>query len=128
MEMTDMRHHVLVLTAVLAIIASMTVGSAQRGRPQDIDLQAAIRTETVEGDLAKAVRQYEAIVTKYKSDRATAATALVHLAACHQKLGDAQARRIYEQLVREYGDQKDAVTTARARLAGLNGRQVDTGI
>jgi hypothetical protein len=31
------------------------------------------------------------------------------MAGCYQKLGDAQARAIYERVVREFGDQRDAV-------------------
>ena len=103
------------LAAVL-ILAAMVGASAQQRRPQDVDLQAAIRTETVDGDLNGAIKQYEAIATKYKSDRALTATALIRLAQCYQKLGDAKAQSIYEQLLREYADQKEAVSFARARL------------
>ena len=91
---------------------------AQQKRPQDIDLQAAIRTETVDGDLTGAIKQYGAIVSKYKTDRAVSATALIHMAECYQKLGDAQAKNIYERIVREYGDQRSAVELARTRLGG----------
>ena len=91
---------------------------AQR-QQQEVDLQAAIRKETVDGDLNAAIKQFAAIVTKYgKTDRAVTAMALVHMAECHQKMGDAEARRIYEQVVKEYGDQKEAVTLAQARLGG----------
>src|SRR5712691_952604 len=89
---------------------------AQQRKQADIDLQGAIRTETVSGDLKGAIKQYEAVVAKYGKDRAVAAQALLHMAECHQKLGDAESRKIYEQIVRDYADQKEAVTTARARL------------
>ncbi len=102
----------LVVTAVL-LAAAVT---AQQKRQQDIDLQAAIRTETVDGDLNGAIKQYGAIASKYKTDRAVAATALVHMAECYQKLGDARARTIFEQVLRDYADQKEAVTMARAHL------------
>src|SRR4051794_9051741 len=108
MEAHDMRRsRFSILTTLFSaalIVMSMVVGSAQQRRQADIDLQAAIRTETVDGDLNAAIKQYEAIVSKNKSDRAVAATALVHLADCYQKLGDAKSRRIYEQILREYGD------------------------
>src|SRR4051794_29510484 len=102
----------LVVTAVLL----GTAVTAQQKRQQDIDLQAAIRTGTVDGDLNGAIKQYGAMATKYKTDRAIAATALVHMAECYRKLGDAQANKIYEQVVRDYADQKEAVTIARAHL------------
>jgi hypothetical protein len=50
--------------------------------------------------------------------------ALVHMAECYQKMGDAESRKIFEQVVKEYADQKEAVTLARARLGGTG---VSTG-
>ena len=92
---------------------------AEQRQQQDIDLQAAIRKENVDGDLNGAIKQYGAIVAKYaKTDRAVSAMALVHMAECYQKMGDAESRKVYEQVVREYADQKEAVTLARARLGG----------
>src|SRR5262249_53556997 len=38
------------------------------------------------------------------------------MADCYRKLGDAESRRIYEQVVREFSDQIDAVAVARANL------------
>jgi Tol biopolymer transport system component len=79
-------------------------------------MEAARKKEVVDGNLSGAIKQYAAIVAKYKNDRATGAMALVHMAECYQKMGDAESRKIYEQVVRDYGDQKDAVTIARAKL------------
>jgi hypothetical protein len=100
--------------AVLAM-ASITVAAQQRSQAQ-IELQAAIRTETVEGNLNAAIKQYSAIVSKHGSDRGVVASALVHMAECYQKLGDSESKRIYERLIREFADQTEAVATARARL------------
>jgi Tol biopolymer transport system component len=121
MEVTNMRTAAAVIL-VTAILAGVWPAAQQR-RQQDIDLQAAIRTETIDGDLTKAIKQYEAITTKYKEDRAIAATALVHMADCYQKLGDAEAQKIFERIVHQYADQKEAAATARARLsAGFTAR------
>jgi Tol biopolymer transport system component len=107
---------------------------AQQKKQPEIDLQAAIRTETVDGDLKAAIKQYGDIVAKYKNDRAVTAMALLHMAECYQKMGDAESHKIYERVVREYADQKEAVATARARLgsaaekgAGIVARQVWVG-
>ena len=108
-------------TAIAAVVALTVVASglvAQEKRQQEIDLQAAIRTETVDGDLDKAITEYSAIVAKYASDRAVVAKALVQMAGCHQKRGDAQANSIYERILREFADQTDAVAVARAKLGG----------
>jgi len=84
----------------------------------DVALRAAMETETVKGDLKGAIEQYKKIVASAGTNRTLAAQALVRMAECYQKLGDAQARAIYERVVREFGDQRDAVEQARARLAG----------
>ena len=91
--------------------------AAQAGA--DVALRAAMETETVKGDLKAAIEQYRALAKN--PDRAIAARALVRMAGCHQKLGDAQAKAIYEQVARDYADQKDAVAIARAYLRGANG-------
>ncbi len=119
------------------VLAGMLLAGAmaqQRQQPE-IDLQAAIRKENVDGDLNGAIKQYAAIVAKYKSDRAVSAMALVHMADCYQKMGDAESRKIYEQVVKEYADQNEAATLARARLgserparaSGVITRQIWTG-
>ena len=82
----------------------------------DVTLQRAIRKETVEGDLKGAIELYRKAAAEAGKDRTTGAQALLHLAQCYEKQGSAEARAIYERLVREYGDQRDAVATARARL------------
>jgi Tol biopolymer transport system component len=107
-----------VTVAVVVLLLVATVSTQQR--PQDVELQAAIRTATVDGDLEKAAKLFAAIADTYKADRATAATALLHLADVYQKRGDAQARAVYERIVRDFGDQADVVRQARVRLGGTS--------
>ncbi len=82
----------------------------------DVTLQRAIRKESLEGDLKGAIALYQKALAEAKSDRATAAQALIRMAECHQKLGDSESRKIYERVLREYADQKDAAALARTRL------------
>ena len=100
------------------IMAVLLLGSlpAQAATTAELELRAARNKAEVEGDLKAAIQQYGAIVAKYKTDRAVAATALVHMAECYQKMGDAESRKIYEQVVKDYADQKEAVALARTRL------------
>ena len=109
-----MRRRVIGFVLAGVLLAGST-GAGQK-KQQEIDLQAAIRTETVDGDLKAAIKQYDAIVAKYKDDRAVAATALIRMAECYRKQGDAESRKIYERVLRDYPDQKEAVSVARARL------------
>jgi Tol biopolymer transport system component len=103
---------------VITAIVGTGLLSAQAPRTAEVELKAAQQKADVEGDLNGAIKQYAAIVAKYKSDRAVIAMALVHMAECYQKMGDAESRKIYEQVVKEYADQREAVAMARAHLGG----------
>ena len=119
----------------MTLAASVALLAPLAAQNLDVELQRAIQQETVTGDLKAAISQYKKIVARAGSNRGIAAKALVHMAECYQKAGDAEARKVYEQVVREYGDQKEAVAIARTRLGGgatnLNSgiitRQVWTG-
>jgi hypothetical protein len=107
------------VTIMAAVALSLLMGQAPR--PAEVELKAAQHRAEVEGDLKGAIQQYGAIVAKYKADRGVAAKALVQMAECYQKMGDAESRKIWEQVVRDYADQKEAVTMARARLSKQSG-------
>jgi Tol biopolymer transport system component len=102
---------VTILTA--ALLAAFPL-QAQTGRTADVQFKAAEHKEQIEGDLKGAIEQYKKIAQS--KDRAIAVQALIRMAECYQKLGDAESRKIYEQVVQDFADQKDAVAVARARL------------
>lgn len=109
--MTDRRTRIA--TALVAVLLAIPVVTpAQSGG--EVALRAAMETETVKGDLRAAIEQYKQIAAG--RDRALAAKALLRMAECYQKLGDSEARAVYERVIREYADQSEAVTLARARL------------
>src|SRR5207249_8791174 len=95
-------------------LAAAFLATAQR-TPESM-LGAALHQEEVQGDLKGAIVAYQKVVAAPGVSRKTAAEALVRMGQCHEKLGNAEARRIYEQVVREYSDRKDAVAMARVRL------------
>ena len=99
----------LLATGSFVVSAGQTPDAARR-------LKAAMNTELVDGNLKAAIEQYKAIAAG--SDRAIAAQALLRMAECYQKLGDADALKIYERVIRDFADQKEAVTIARARFGG----------
>ena len=104
---------------VIGILATMLVAGAQTKDEAERLFKAARNVELVDGNLNAAIKQYDAIIAKYrKTDRAVTATALVRKAECLQKQGDAEARKINEQVVKDYADQKEAVALAKARLGG----------
>ena len=90
-------------------------------------LQAAEAKATVHGDLKAAIALYGDAVTEAGTNRALAAKALVRMAECYQKLGDTEAQRIYERVIREFIDQRDAVAFARARLGAPGPTRASSG-
>ena len=106
-----------VVVCALAFVAPPAPG--QKNSQQETLLQRAIQKETVDGDLTSAIKMYKEIVANPGANRAVAARALVHMGQCYEKLGDAQARKAYEQVVREFSDQAEVAAEARARLGAL---------
>src|SRR6476659_6994949 len=118
--MMTVRHAGLCFVLSVALGAA---GSAQRSVDDDKQFQAALHKEMITGDLRAAIEEYRKVSSRPGVGRELAATALLHMAECYQKLGDAQARTIYEQVVRNYADQSQAATIARARLGGASSAQ-----
>ena len=103
---------------ITAILAAILVAGAQTKDEAERMFKAAQNAELVDGNLKAAIEQYDTIVAKYsKTDRAVTANALVRMAECYTKLGGTEARKLYERVVRDYSDQKEAAALARARLA-----------
>ena len=115
----------VLLTGLLcAALSAGYLASQAKDNKAEVALQAAIKTETVDGDLRGAIEQYKKIAAQPGASRAVVATALLRMGQCHEKLGDAEtreARKAYEQVVREYADQVEIVAQARVRLAALGG-------
>ena len=82
----------------------------------DVALRAATELETVKGDVKGAIAAYQKIADDRSAARGLRAQALLRLAECYRKIGDAQARTVYERIVREFSDQLPAVASARQRL------------
>lgn len=114
------------LLAVFAVALSTMVG-AQRTDSPDVLLRQAADKVVMDGDLNAAIELYQTIVSRFaKTNPAAAATALLGLADCYQKQGNAQAQTTLERLVRDFGSQTAQVAEARTRLAAL-GRQATPG-
>jgi Tol biopolymer transport system component len=114
------------IALVMSVVLVLALGAAQKDTQKDFraeaQLQAAINKETVEGDLKGAIEQYKAIAVLPDAGRATVATALLRMGQCHEKLGAAdteEARKVYEQVVRDFGDQTDVVVVAQERLDNI---------
>ena len=108
------------LFLALSLVLSTPAAAPAAENPNDL-FQQALTKERTEGNLPEAIKLYQRIVDKYAANRKVAAEALLQLAGCQSKLGDAQARKSLERLVRDFGDQKETVAEASRRLGELGG-------
>ncbi len=115
------RHIGLIGSILLTFFLSTWNAEGQRSDQAELALKAAIKTEVVDGNLRAAIEQYKKIVELPDAGRLTVATALLRIGQCHEKLGDAEAKKAYERVVREFSDQEEMAATARKRLAALAG-------
>lgn len=104
------------MTRIALVILALTLAAGALAA-QDLErlFKAAVNTEQVDGNLTSAIEQYKKVAAG--SNRALAAQALVRMAEAYQKLGDAESTQIFQRVVREFADQKEAVAAARARLS-----------
>lgn len=107
------------------LVTMMVAYAAPKAQEQERLLKAAMNTELVDGNLKAAIEQYQKVVDG--GNRALAAQALLRIGECYQKLGDMEAQKIYERLVRDFGDQPESVAVARARLRATSA-QVSAGV
>jgi Tol biopolymer transport system component len=121
---------------ILALIVGssalwLLASSARSPAAQDseVQYQRAVQLETIEGNLNAAIDLYKQVINNNGHNRALAAKALLRLGGCYEKLGQEEARKTYQQLIRDYPDQQGEVKLAYSRLAALTpGTAKDSGI
>lgn len=85
-------------------------------------LEGAVYREVMQGDLRGAAAQYRSIAAQRGTPRPVAARALLQLGQCMEKWGRlGEAREAYNRLLREFSDQPEIASRARARLADATG-------
>jgi Tol biopolymer transport system component len=89
--------------ALALLVAGVASAKAQDGH--DLFQQALLQERTY-GNLERSLELY--------------ATALVQLGSVHEKLGRAEARAAYRQVLRDFSDLREQVSIARNRLATLS--------
>jgi Tol biopolymer transport system component len=117
----------MLAATLLAGLLGVSAAGAQKTDEPEVLLQAAQAKQLVEGQLEDAIQIYKRILQQYPGNRTVAAQALLEMGRCYEKLGNTEARKAYERLLREYGDQDEAAAEARARLAALSGSTAPTG-
>ena len=90
--MRFLKQMILASIVILGTLQSLAGLAAQQTDPE-ILLRAAIESEEVDGDLEAAIETYKQIASSAGSNRALAATALLRLGGCYEKLGREEAQK-----------------------------------
>lgn len=107
----------ILLGALMVVLATGTAAQRAGTSVGEKQLERARQKEVIEGDVAGAIKDYQAIADTFKtSQRPVAAQALLAMAGAFEKMGDARLRNIYARLGGEYGDLPEGAL-ARARQA-----------
>ena len=115
---------VVTLVVVLALLAHV---HAQKPASQaELLLGKALNLEDVAGNLKDAIATYEQVLKASDATRAQKARAQFRIGACYERLGTGEARKAYEAVVSQYGDQSELVAQARARIVALGGTESPT--
>jgi Flp pilus assembly protein TadD len=70
---------------------------AAQERDAEVLLQQAMHAEQVEGDLEQAISLYRELVEEHGNVRPVAASALLRLGLCYEKLGREEAANAYDR-------------------------------
>ena len=108
------------IALVLTVLVAASLAAGQTADRVEVRLKAAMHQELVDGDLQAAIEQYQDIVARAGGNRAVAAKALLQMGHAYEKLGRSEASAAYERVLREYAEQAEQVSVARARLAALD--------
>jgi Tol biopolymer transport system component len=111
-------HHFI---AVILVFMFIGVSSGYAQQTAEQLYQSGLYKEEIEGKLDAAIKIYETIINQYPGNRSVAAKTQLHIGLCYEKLGNAEARKAFESVVRDYADQADVAAEARTRLAALAG-------
>lgn len=109
-------------TVFLFVFMMLCAGNSWSQIPEQI-FQKGIMKEEGEGSLREAIELYKSVADNTQANRTIRAKALYQMGSCYEKLGQQEARSVYEKLVANYSDQPELVTNAKRQLSKLNADQ-----
>ena len=115
------------MKTVVAVLLLVIVALPAWSQTAQEVYQQGLAAERSAGRLADAIALYQRALANAGSNRALAARALLRLGALYERQGVADARAAYDRLIRDYGEQSEAVTEARDRLRALDSRRASGG-
>ena len=106
---------------MLATASALALTMAARGQSNKAEalLGAGLHQEEVDGNCKEAIKTYQKVIQEKNAPKHIAARAQLHIGACHEKLGQREARVTYELVLAKYVDQVELAAEARSRIAAL---------
>lgn len=113
-----MKHKTGRVLLAAGLFAGLAIAAAAQSH--EAMLGAAMHQERVTGNLQAAIDGYRKVLAAKGVPRQIAAQAQYHIGVCYEKLGNQEARKAFETVVKNYGDQKQLAEQARLRLATMS--------
>ena len=105
------------LVGVILLISSLAL-SQQSNKAESLYQEALMQMEG-RGNYSKALEMFGQIMKDFPGNRQVSARSQYQIGVCYEKLGKNEAKKAYEQVVKNFADQPQVVAEARARLAVL---------
>jgi len=106
----------------LALCVLTSIATAQQNKAEQMYQQALYEMEG-RGNYAKAIDMFNRVVAQFPKEKPVAANALLRVGMCQEKLGNREAQKAYERVIKDYADQHEVVAEARARLDLIAGKE-----
>jgi Tol biopolymer transport system component len=100
----------------LAIVVGCAVTMRAQQSPKELFERARLAEESSR-NLDRAIEMYQQVVQQAPSDRALAAAAQLRIALVRERQGRPDADAAYRRVLRDFPDQQEVASAARARLA-----------
>src|SRR5665647_1573724 len=110
----------LIFRAVIVMsLITLCAGSSWAQNAEQL-YQKGIMKEEGEGSLREAIELYKSVADNTNADKVLRAKALYQMGNCYEKLGQQEARSVYEKLVANYTDPQELVANAKRKLNKMN--------
>ena len=117
------------LTSLTVLVVGIVIpATARQGDSPQLLFEAGHKAEVVDGDLRGAIRQYQAALQRFGTNRTIAAEALSRMATAYEKLGDPQHNGFTSGLRGSTETRRRLPRHGRASTQGIEaGHAVDDG-
>lgn len=106
----------------MAGLGGWAISAQQKPASADVLLGQAVHQEQSEGQYEAAIATYRQVLKAPDATREQQARAQFRIGVCYEQLGNSEARKAYEEVVRTFADQAEVAAQAKARLGVLRGQ------